>query len=694
MRADKNYRLSFTDEAQKIVDRLTLEEKVSLMGGNIDMQHLTPEMMAAMAEGMQGDENHYNVTPYAAGGLEEHGVPPMLFADGPRGVVCGNWKSTCFPVSMARGATFSPELEEKVGHCIGKEVRAYGGNLFAGVCINMPYNPGWGRSQETYGEETYQIGQMGAALVRGVQDEDVMACVKHYAFNDMENARFKCSVTCDQRTEQEVYLPHFKDCLDAGAASIMSSYNRYNGVHCGHHNYLLNQVLKKEWDFDGFVMSDFCWGVRDTVEAANGGQDMEMMWTKEFGERLVKAVEDGFVPEEKINQAALRIIRTILAFDKDHKEYDMSVVGCAEHVAVAREVAEKGITLIKNEHVLPLAKADTKKIALIGKLANTEIIGDHGSSWVRPPYVVTPEEGLKKANENCEVIFNDGSDIESAKKLAKEVDAVVFVVGYNHDDEGEFISEDQMENYTGAVGGDRKESLGLHKDEIELLQQVGPVNEKSVAVLAGGNMIMMTEWYDCVNAVIMAYYPGMEGGTALAEIIYGDVNPSGKLPYVVPYKESDLPHVDWEATDQYYEYYHGYTRLEKNGVKPLVPYGFGLSYTTFAITDPKAAVEGDNLVVSARVANTGAMDGDEVVQVYVGFENSAVDRPVKQLRGFQRVSLKAGEEANVTITTPLEKLKWYNPVYRRWELEKMTYPVYVGNSAADEDLVKTEITIE
>ncbi len=694
MRADKNYRLSFTDEAQKIVDRLTLEEKVSLMGGNIDMQHLTPEMMAAMAEGMQGDENHYNVTPYAAGGLEEHGVPPMLFADGPRGVVCGNWKSTCFPVSMARGATFSPELEEKVGHCIGKEVRAYGGNLFAGVCINMPYNPGWGRSQETYGEETYQIGQMGAALVRGVQDEDVMACVKHYAFNDMENARFKCSVTCDQRTEQEVYLPHFKDCLDAGAASIMSSYNRYNGVHCGHHNYLLNQVLKKEWDFDGFVMSDFCWGVRDTVEAANGGQDMEMMWTKEFGERLVKAVEDGFVPEEKINQAALRIIRTILAFDKDHKEYDMSVVGCAEHVAVAREVAEKGITLIKNEHVLPLAKADTKKIALIGKLANTEIIGDHGSSWVRPPYVVTPEEGLKKANENCEVIFNDGSDIESAKKLAKEADAVVFVVGYNHDDEGEFISEDQMENYTGAVGGDRKESLGLHKDEIELLQQVGPVNEKSVAVLAGGNMIMMTEWYDCVNAVIMAYYPGMEGGTALAEIIYGDVNPSGKLPYVVPYKESDLPHVDWEATDQYYEYYHGYTRLEKNGVKPLVPYGFGLSYTTFAITDPKAAVEGDNLVVSARVANTGAMDGDEVVQVYVGFENSAVDRPVKQLRGFQRVSLKAGEEANVTITTPLEKLKWYNPVYRRWELEKMTYPVYVGNSAADEDLVKTEITIE
>ena len=694
MRATKEYRLKVTEEAQKIVDQLTLEQKVSLMSGSIvDLNKVTQEQIMEMMGGMLSDDNHYNMTPYPAGGLEEHNVPPMLFVDGPRGVVCGTGKSTCFPVSMARGATFSPELEEKVGNCIGREVRAFGGNLFAGVCINLPYNPGWGRSQETYGEETYQVGKMGAALVKGVQDEDVMACVKHYAFNDMENARFKCSVTCDQRTEQEVYLPHFKDCIDAGAASVMSAYNRYNGVQCGHHKYLLSQVLKKEWDFDGFVMSDFCWGVLDTVEAANGGQDMEMMWTQYFGERLVKAVQDGFVPEERINDAALRIVRTILAFDKDHKEYDMSVVGCPEHIAVAKEVAEKAITLIKNDGVLPLKREETKKLALIGKLANTAIIGDHGSSWVRPPYVVTPEDGLKKANAECEVIFDDGSDLERAKKLAAESDAVVFVVGYNYDDEGEFISGDQASNYTGAMGGDRKRSLGLHEDEIKLLQEVGPVNEKSAAVLVGGNMIMMTEWYDKVNAVIMAYYPGMEGGTALAEIIYGDVNPSGKLPYVVPYSEDDLPHVDWEATEQYYEYYHGYTRLEKNGVKPLVPYGFGLSYTTFDITDPKAVVDGDELKVTVNVKNTGAIDGDEVVQVYVGFENSAVDRPVKQLRGFRRVSLKAGEEKEVEITTPLEKLKWYDPVYREWKLEKMEYPVYVGSSAAEEDLVKTAVTI-
>ena len=243
------------------------------------------------------------------------------------------------------------------------------------------------------------------------------------------------------------------------------------------------------------------------------------------------------------------------------------------------------------------------------------------------------------------------------------------------------------------MGGDRKKSLGLHEDEVKLLQEVGPVNDKSTVVLIGGNMIMMTEWYGCVNAIMMAYYPGMEGGTAIAEIIYGDVNPSGKLPYVVPYSEDDLPHVDWEATDQYYEYYHGYTRLEKNGVKPLIPYGYGLSYTTFEITDPKAETDGTNLKVRAKVKNTGDRDGDEVVQVYVGFEHSAVDRPVKQLRGFQRVSLKAGEEKVVEIVTPLEKLKWYNPVYREWQLEHMEYPIYVGSSSAEEDLKKTNITL-
>ena len=694
MRATKEYRLKFTEEAQKIVDQMTLEEKVWIMSGNMNIIGLTPEQVVeAIGEVLGGEENHYNVRPYPAGGLEKYNLPPMLFADGPRGIVCGNYQSTCFPVSMGRGATFNPDLEEQVGHVIGKEARAFGANLFAGVCINLPYNPGWGRSQETYGEETFHIGSFGAALVRGVQDEDIMACVKHYAFNDMENARFKVSVTCDQRTEQEVYLPHFKDCIDAGAASIMSSYNRYNGVQCGHHNYLLNQVLKKEWDFDGFVMSDFCWGVKDTVEAANGGQDMEMMWTEYYGSRLVQAVKDGFVPEEKINQAALRIVRTILAFDKDHKEYDMSVVGCPEHIALAKRIAEESITLVKNGGNLPLCKKCNKKIALIGKLGDKENIGDHGSSQVRAAYNVTPLQGLQKVVPDAEIIFNDGSDIESAKKAAAEADAVIFVVGYNHDDEGEFISESEDTNYTGFTGGDRKRGLGLHDEDVELIKAVTPVNENSTVVLIGGNMIMMTEWYDLVKSVVMAYYPGMEGGTAIAEILFGDVNPSGKLPFVVPYKESDLPEVDWEAFDQYYEYYHGYTRLDKNGVKPLVPYGYGLSYTSFDLSAPEVEVKEDGIVTRVTVKNTGDRDGAEVVQVYAGYENSAADRPVKQLCGFQKVYLAAGEEQTAEIFTPFDKMKYYNPVKREWVLEKMEYTIYAGNSEASEDQKTAKITL-
>lgn len=275
MNQAKEKRLQFTEKAQQIVDRMTLEEKVYLMSGNLSLQDM-------MADAM-GEASHYNAKPYPAGGNEKEGVAPMLFCDGPRGVVCGTGESTCFPVTMCRGASFDAELEEEIGHAIGREVRGHGGNLFAGVCINLPYNPGWGRSQEVYGEDSFALGHMGAALVRGVQDEDVMACVKHYAFNSMEISRFKVSVDCERRTEREVYLPHFKECVDAGAASIMSSYNLYKGIHCGHSDYLLRKVLKEEWDFDGFVMSDFIWGVKDTAEAGNGGQDMEMCCTQFSG---------------------------------------------------------------------------------------------------------------------------------------------------------------------------------------------------------------------------------------------------------------------------------------------------------------------------------------------------------------------------------------------------------------------------
>lgn len=690
--SSKEYRLSFTEKAKKIVEQMTLEEKVYLMSGNYTLEQMMTDLK----------DSHYNEIPYEAGGNERFGVPPLKFVDGPRGAVTGTGETTCFPVSMARGATFDKDLEERVGKAIGKEIKATGGNYFGGVCINLPRNPGWGRSQEVYGEDSFHLGQMGSALVKGVQSENVIACLKHYAFNSMENARFKVNVIADKRTEREVYLAHFKDCIDAGAASVMSAYNKYQGEWCGHNDYLLNKVLKEEWDFDGFVITDFIWGMRDTVDAANGGQDVEMPATIHWGDKLVEAVKEGKVKEETIDKAALRIVRTLLAFSEgDDKQYDRDIAGSKEHIALALEAAEKSMTLLQNKsNVLPFSKTEHKRIAVIGKLGDVENIGDHGSSRVYPEYVVTPLEGLKKLLPDAEVLFDDGSDIEKAKETAKSADAVVFVVGFDHDDEGEYIGETEETGVTAvgtnfdSVGGDRKESLGLHKEDIELLQQVGPINKNSAAVLIGGNMIMIEEWKDSVSAILMAYYPGMEGGTAIAKTLFGDVNPGGKLPFVIPTDEKHLPQIDWDADEIVYDYYHGYTKLEKEGIEPCLPYGFGLSYTSFEITNPTFKVDNDQIVATCDVENTGQVTGDEVVQLYVGFSKSKVDRPVKVLRGFERITLNPGEKQTVEITCPIEKLKWYNPETNQWELEEMEYEVYIGNSSHNRDLLSGSITIE
>jgi beta-glucosidase len=698
---NKEYRLTYTEKAQEIVDQLTLEEKVFLMSGKLSMEQMFTDFLF----------EHYNYVPYPAGGNERLNVPQMKFVDGPRGSVAGN--STCFPVAMGRGASFDPDLEQKIGQAIGKEIQAHGGNLFGGVCINLPRHPGWGRSQETYGEESFHLGVMGSALVKGVQSEDVIACIKHYAFNSMENSRFKVNVKADKRTEREVYLPHFKDAIDAGAASVMSAYNLYDGDHCGHSDYLLNQVLKEEWDFDGFVISDFVWGVRDTVEAANGGMDIEMCNTAYFGDRLVEAVKKGLVSEDKINQAALRIVRTLLAFTEDsQKQYTKEILASEDHVKLALEAAEKSMTLMKNEDkVLPFSK-NIKKLAVIGKLADKANIGDHGSSRVFPPYVVTPLEGFKQLLPDTDVVYDDGSDLERAAELAKSVDAVVFVVGYDHNDEGEYVANEgdisieqimtdaikknpelvaklqelkEGNDEAGGIGGDRS-SLNLHKDEIQLLNKVGPLNRQSAAVLIGGSTIMLNNWKDDVSSILMAYYPGMEGGTAIAKTLFGDVNPGGKLPYVTPVRESDLPTVEWDTEEIVYDYYHGYAKLEKEGVEPELPFGFGLSYTTFAVSNANFKIQNDTIVGTCEVENTGVREGDEVVQLYVGFRNSTVDRPVKVLRGFKRVTLHQGEKREVKITCPIEKIKWFNPETNNWELEEMDYEVYIGTSSAKQDL--------
>ena len=683
----KENRLSYTERARHIVDSLTLEERVSLMSGSMSFEEVRGAIKKKTRE-------HYNHFPYPAGGIPEKGIPAVLFCDGPRGVVCGNGKSTCFPVSMLRGASFDTDLEEEIGEAMAEEVLAYGGNLSAGVCINLPYNPGWGRSQETYGEDSFHLGEMGAALVRGIQKKGVIACVKHFAFNQMENARFKVNVDCTRRTEREVFLPHFKKCIDQGAGAVMSSYNLYKGVMCGHNGYLLDQVLKEEWGFDGFVMSDFVWGVKDTAAAANGGQTMEMCVTKYFGQNLVNAVKEGLVDASRINDAALRIVRTLLAFEDKKEHVRPNVIGCKKHTTLALESAREGITLIKNQNqVLPLDRKSTRQVVVLGRLAQKENTGDRGSSQVYPPYVVTAVKGIAAASPKTEVIYYEGSNPEHSRHLAQEADAVIFVVGYDYNDEGEYVAEDKKDVYTGAVGGDRRNGLGLHGADRKLIEAAGPANKNSIVVLIGGNMIMLEGWKDSVASILMGYYPGMEGGTALGEIIYGDVYPSGKLPFVIPNREDQLPSVDWNGTTQYYDYYHGYRKLDKEEIRPAVPYGFGLSYTTFSVECMKAWTADGLVYACCDVKNTGGREGTEVLQMYVGFPQSKVDRPVRTLKGFKRSSLQPGEKRTVVISCPVEELAWFNEETGSFETEHMEYEIYMGTSSAPEDLLMTTITI-
>ncbi|ANU47952.1 glycosyl hydrolase [Enterocloster clostridioformis] len=683
----KENRLSYTERARRIVDSLTLEERVSLMSGSMTFEEVRGAIKKKTRE-------HYNHFPYPAGGIPEKGIPAVLFCDGPRGVVCGNGKSTCFPVSMLRGASFDTDLEEEIGEVMAEEVLAYGGNLSAGVCINLPYNPGWGRSQETYGEDSFHLGEMGTALVRGIQKKGVIACVKHFAFNQMENARFKVNVDCTGRTEREVFLPHFKKCIDQGAGAVMSSYNLYKGVMCGHNGYLLDQVLKEEWGFDGFVMSDFVWGVKDTAAAANGGQTMEMCVTKYFGQNLVNAVKEGLVDASRINDAALRIVRTLLAFEDKKEHVRPNVIGCKKHTMLALESAREGITLIKNQNqVLPLDKKSIRQVVVLGRLAQKENTGDRGSSQVYPPYVVTAVKGIAAASPKTEVIYYEGSNPEHSRHLAQEADAVIFVVGYDYNDEGEYVAEDKKDVYTGAVGGDRRNGLGLHGADRKLIEAAGPANKNSIVVLIGGNMIMLEGWKDSVASILMGYYPGMEGGTALGEIIYGDVNPSGKLPFVIPNREDQLPSVDWNGTTQYYDYYHGYRKLDKEEIRPAVPYGFGLSYTTFSVECMKAWTADGLVYACCDVKNTGGREGTEVLQMYVGFPQSKVDRPVRTLKGFKRSSLQPGEKRTVVISCPAEELAWFNEEAGSFETEHMEYEIYMGTSSAPEDLLMTTITI-
>jgi beta-glucosidase len=411
-------------------------------------------------------------------------------------------------------------------------------------------------------------------------------------------------------------------------------------------------------------------------------------------------VKAGQVSGEAVDRAAGNILRKVCEFASapDPQSYDKSLVACREHGDLALEAAEKSMVLLKNEgQALPFSRQEIKTLAVVGRLAAVENTGDHGSSRVFPRDTITALRGLEEYLSNTTnvvdaayLLYADGSDIDQAREIAASADAVVIVAGYDYRDEGEYIGE-RFDN-----GSDRV-SLRLHDEDVRLIEAVCQANSRCAAVLVGGSAIVIEEWKDCVPAILMAWYSGQEGGRALARILFGEVSPSGKLPFTVPVDPQGLPYFDRDADEIEYGYYHGYTLFDHASIEPAYPFGFGLSYTSFSygelrLSETEIGADGE-VTASVDVTNTGSLPGAEVVQLYVGYVGSAVERHIKDLRGFVRVYLKPGETQTAHISVKARSLAYYDVDRRAWIVEPIAYKLFVGPSSALADLLEAQFRI-
>ncbi len=617
---------------------------------------------------------------------ERLGIPGFRMVDGPRGVGILAGTATAFPVGMARGATWDRELEKRIGEAMGKEVRGKGGSVLLAPTINILSHPRWGRAQETYGEDPHHLGKMGVSFIQGVQ-QHVIASAKHFALNNIENTRYWVNVVADERTLREIYLPHFRMAVQEGhVGSVMSAYNKVDGHYCSGNSELLGRILKDDWGFEGFVESDWFVGTWSTVGSALAGLDIEMPAPVFYGNRLAGAVGTGEVPVETIDGAVRRILRVKYCFDldTDPPEPNPEEVATEEHAALALEAARKAIVLLKNDGILPLDREAIDSVVVVGELADTPNHGDQGSSRVAPPYVVTPLQGiLDRAGEAAvEYVVGNPLSEEDRTRIAT-ADAAVVVVGLTAEEEGEGILPGR---------GDRV-SLRLPAAHEELIASVAGLNERTIVVLEGGSAIVLENWLPLVEAILMAWYPGQEGGNAVADILFGEVNPSGRLPSTWPRAESDLPPFINDRAEVEYGYYHGYLHVDREGIEPRYPFGYGLSYTTFEYSNlmlsDRSMSPDATLGVTAEVRNTGAVAGEEVVQLYVSCEDSRVDRPLRTLEGFERIHLRPDETVRVHFDLAAENLAYYDTGAGEWEVEPIGYRVHVGASSRNLPLAAT-----
>lgn len=667
------------DEAHKLVAAMTRDEKLSMLDGDLPFW----PGLARLTDG-----SYYKRT-WPAAAAPRLAIPGIEFSDGPRG--CVSARATAFPVSMARGATFDPDLEERVGEAIGAEIRAAGGTYTGAVCMNLLRHPAWGRAQETYGEDPHHVGEMAAALTRGLQ-QHVMACMKHFACNSIENSRFRVDVTVDERALHEVYLPHFRRVADEGVASVMSAYNSLNGAWCSENEVLLTDILRDEWGWDGFVTSDFVFGVRDPVGSLEAGLNIEMPFRQLRHDAVPAALDSGALDPAVVDERVREVVATLLRFaDRIGARPAPDVIASPRHRALAREVAAAATVLIKNDGLLPVDPSALRRVAVLGRLARLPNLGDRGSSNVHAPDVVTPLDGLRSALTGVDVVQHDDD-----ATLAADADLAVVVVGYTHADEGEYVDPEgtlpllhlfpPIDHLTLGVdaadipssvtdddpplhpdggddalmmgpGGDRA-SLRLNPPDEALIEAACRASDRVVVAVMAGSAVVMP-WLDRAPATLFVWYGGLEGGNALADVVLGAAEPGGRLPFAIPRDERDLVPFDNTVDHVTYDLLHGQWWLDEQGAVTHRPFGFGLGYTTFEMGD--ATVDGDPAERPPRlrvdVTNTGERDGSTVVQVYAGVPGSSHRRPPRRLVGFRRVRLEAGASTTVAIPLDLDLLR-------------------------------------
>lgn len=700
------------ERVEDALSRLTLEEKVALTHAQ---------------------------SKFCSPGVARLGIPEFWMTDGPHGirpeVLWDEWEQAgwtndscvAFPALTCLAASWDPEIARLYGKSIGEETRYRNKTVLLGPGVNIYRSPLNGRNFEYMGEDPYLAGKMVVPYVQGVQQNGVAACVKHYALNNQEVNRHTTNVIVDDRALYEIYLPAFKAAVQEGNAwAIMGSYNLYKNQHGCHNQYLLNDILKGEWGFDGVVVSDWG-GVHNTQEAITNGLDMEFgSWTNGLSngasnaydnyylaDPYLKLIREGKVGTKELDDKVRRILRLAYRTTMDRNRPYGSL--CSEaHFAVARRIGEEGIVLLQNRNdLLPIDLNRAKRIAVIGENAIKMMTVGGGSSSLKVKYELSPLDGIRKrVGDQAEVIYargyvgdpsgeyngvKSGQDLEDSRSpeeliaeavaVAKEADYVIFIGGLN------------KSAHQDCEDADRKE-LGLSYGQDKVITALAKANKNLIVVNISGNAIAMP-WVKEVPAIVQAWYLGSEAGSAIASVLTGDVNPSGKLPFTFPASLQDVgahklgeypgtPRSDGSPiVDQKYNegIFVGYRWADKEKTKPLFSFGHGLSYTTFAygkaVADKKVMGQDETLTITLLVTNTGSREGSEVIQLYISDLKSSLPRPVKELKGFSKVKLAPGETREITFTIGKEALSFFDDTRHEWVAEPGKFEAWIGASSTD-----------